>query len=146
MTVRAGVVNEIVLTLGDLDRPLQARRADVHRLGATREEWAAAGELMARSAVDDLRELGTLAPVEEPTILDLTWPQLQALWFRHLKTAKGLAWVLNFTNGSWGGAGMTLGNLLKVMPADRAREIAEQLAAHDIHDLDPLLQPDEPEG
>jgi hypothetical protein len=115
--IRPGIVNEIVLTLAG-DAPVAHKLHAVAALHPTAGERLAAGEALAKAAVDTLIEAGALAPVSTPTALDLTMQQLGAL---------AAVWAVA---SKWNVAlvpGKRLGDIMKILPADHVAQINRAL-------------------
>ena len=115
--IRPGIVNEIVLTLAG-DAPAAHKVHAVNALHATSAERRAAGEALAKAAVDTLIEAGALTPVSTPTVLDMTVQQLAALaavW------AVLRQWNLSLTPER------RLGDCLKILPANHVAKINQAL-------------------
>jgi hypothetical protein len=115
--IRPGIVAEIVLCLAG-DAPVAHKLHAVNALHATSAERLAAGEAMAKAAVDTLIEAGALTPVSTPTVLDMSMQQIAALaavW------AVLRQWSVTLTPGK------RLGDSMKVLPADHVAQIERAL-------------------
>jgi hypothetical protein len=135
--VRSGVVAEIVIMLAG-DAPAAVKLRDVAALHPTHAERVAAGEALAKAAVGSLIEAGALVPVAAPSILSLDWRELSDLATRHLQIAHAYMWLLDQVGPRWVGVPgrLTLGDRLKIEPAERLRELAAEMRAAGVHDLD----------
>ncbi len=129
--IRPGIVNEIVLTLAG-DAPAAHKIHAVNALHATSAERRAAGEALAKAAVDTLIEAGALTPVSTPTVLDMTVQQVAALAAVWAVVSK---WNVSLAPQR------RLGDTMKVLPADHVAKINQALIlggfAHVDDDDDP---------
>jgi hypothetical protein len=122
--IRPGVVNEVILALAR-DTDAASRIRDVEATGASREEKQAAGNLLAKSAVDALIAAGVLSPAPAPSLLGFTWHAARRLG------AQGLAilWLSDQLAPAWADPNgtRTLADVLKVESAARVAALASEL-------------------
>jgi len=148
VTIRAGIVDEILLTLRDEGRPAAERIRAVYALRPSRDELAAAGDSLARRAVDTLIGAGALTPVAPPSILEMDYHRLQAEADAALARGRVLQRMLTMLPDGWP-LGARLADVLKTTPRPWLIRIVNELHYAGVHDLDELIEnedPDEPAG
>src|SRR5262249_54049473 len=112
--------------------PAAVRVREVAALGATPAELAAAGNMLAASAVDALLAAGTLTATSSQAgwLLSLTWPGAVQVARRVFLLGNVLGWLADELRPLWADpAGTrTLADMLKVLPADRLEHVRAELA------------------
>jgi hypothetical protein len=142
------IVDEILLTLRDEGRPAAERIRAVYALRPSRDELAAAGDSLAKRAVDTLIGAGALTPVAPPSILKMDYHRLQTEADAALARGRVLQRMLTMLPDGWP-LGARLADVLKTTPRPWLIRIVNELHYAGIHDLDELIEnedPDEPAG